>query len=622
MACLGLAWTWPKMAQAGEPSPSWVFLARAPSLDLDAPARVQAEAQLSARALARRARARAGDPVDARDLPLPADQLAAIEATGARIRVESRWLGAVSVEASPEALASIAALPFVQEVAPVRRRARDAPGPWAPTAWTQHEAELTRPRLGDPEELSHAQIVASGADYLHACGASGAGVVVGVQDSGFDLRHPALSGVEVLDSWDFVGDDGEVGPEEGDPASQHAHGTMVLSLLAGLEPGVYRGVAPGVSVILTKTEDVSVEMPFEEDLYVAGLEFIEASGADIFTASLGYVDWYESEDLDGMTPVTSAAAEIAVANGLIVLNAAGNGGGPGPSLVAPADAPSVLAIGSTDLRGALSGFSSWGPTGDGRIKPDLLAPGEDLTVVAWDAEEGYYTGSGTSFATPMAAGLAALALELEPGLDPASLRARWTQSADAWANPGSSPANGYGFGRIDPQAAAPEACSCADLDEDGELASACGGADCDDADPEIRPGAPERCNRRDDDCDGSVEADEVDADRDGWGLCEGDCDDADPTRHPGREERCDNGIDDDCDGDIDLDDDDCEGGAEGDVGTGGSEDGAGFDDGAGGCGCVSASAPGAAPRLGWLALLLGLAFRRRPRDRGAARNCP
>ncbi len=71
--------------------------------------------------------------------------------------------------------------------------------------------------------------------------------------------------------------------------------------------------------------------------------------------------------------------------------------------------------------------------------------------------------------------------------------------------------------------------------------------DCDDHHPEIYPGADERCDGLDNDCDGVVPADEADDDGDGWRICAGDCDDADATRYPGAEEQC-NGIDDDCNG--------------------------------------------------------------------------
>ena len=92
-----------------------------------------------------------------------------------------------------------------------------------------------------------------------------------------------------------------------------------------------------------------------------------------------------------------------------------------------------------------------------------------------------------------------------------------------------------------------------EADVDGDGIAACEG-DCDDADPEAFPGAPEQCNGRDDDCDGVIDEDaDVDGDGDGVTPCGGDCNDLDPTIRPGAPERC-NGIDDDCDGEADSND--------------------------------------------------------------------
>ena len=263
------------------------------------------------------------------------------------------------------------------------------------------------------------QLALIGIPSLHACGLTGAGVVVGVQDTGFQLDHEVFAHLDVLATHDFIDDDEDVGIEDGDPESQHRHGTSVLSLIAGWNEGVYAGVAPDVQVILSKTEDISKEVPSEEDMWVEGLEWVEELGADILTTSLGYSLWYDGlEDTDGETAVTSQAAAIAVENGLIVLNSAGNEGPDPMTVSAPADADGVIAVGATQFDGYIAGFSSRGPTYDGRIKPDVSAPGVDVYVADPATLAGYTRSSGTSFACPLTAGLVALLLEAYPDYGP------------------------------------------------------------------------------------------------------------------------------------------------------------------------------------------------------------
>lgn len=377
---------------------------------------------------------------------------------------------------------------------------------------------------------------------MHACGLTGEGVVIGVQDSGFVLDHAAFANIKVLAAHDFVHDDDIVADEPGDPPGQHDHGTSVLSLIVGDVPDTFSGVAPGVSVILSKTEMIDQEKPAEEDFYVAGLEWIETMGADLFTASLGYIDWYGPSDLDGKTAVVSQAAAVAIGNGLIMFTAMGNSG-PNPStLIAPADVDGIISIGATTFSGNIAKFSSRGPTADGRIKPDVVAPGAGVWTVKPGTLDQYGQQNGTSLATPLAAGVGALLLQAYPDLDPAGMLELLRATA---VSPG-DPNNDLGWGLIDGIAAAGLHCSCVDADGDGHYAARCGGDDCDDARAEVHPGAREVCDGRDDDCDDAMLADEVDADGDGALVCAGDCDDADPARYPGAPDDPSDCVDSDC----------------------------------------------------------------------------
>ena len=614
-----------------EPSAVWVFFHDKGDFEVG-PARAVAllarEVELPQRTLDRRKHMRGDRGVDGRDLPLDSDYIAHVEATGATIRVQSRWLNALSVDATPSQQAALSSLAEVARVEPVRQRSRiDDP--------TLQTVPPIPYHGGDPVfGLSTAQLELIGADILQReCGLTGAGVVVGVQDTGFELSHQAFAGVNVLASHDFINDDDIVSNEPGDPGSQINHGTLVLGTLAGAEPGVFMGVAPGIDVILSKTEQTNAEVPAEEDYYVAGLEWIEMQGADIFTASLGYTDWYGPSDFDGQTAVTTVAVNIAFDNGLLVFASGGNSGPGASTIIAPSDAFGALAVGATTLGGNVTGFSSRGPTFDGRIKPDISAPGAQVASVEVGTLDQYTTWNGTSAAAPVAAGLAALIKEARPELTAQEmfdlLRDTASQSA--------MPDNELGWGIIDGVLASGDACGCSDLDGDGFIGTLCGGDDCDDDNVDVNPDAEEICDGLDNNCNGSVHSAELDEDGDGVPTCAGDCDDNEAMAAPGLEEICGDGIDNDCqDGDEPcpasegpLDSGDGAVSSDGGVGdtgitsitsgevpggTGQADDSTGDDGGAadggdGGCGC-SSSSERPLPGLALLLLTLG-AWRRR-----------
>lgn len=523
--------------------PTWVLFAEKEVPDPDA-ALTRAERDLAPRALARRVRERRDRGVDLRDVPPSPAAVAAVLATGARLRAASRWLNAISVDADAAQRAAIAALPQVAALRPVARGVR---GPAPSSARSAADLDLSSGTSEAPAAaygFAEEQVALLGVPELHACGLSGAGVVLGVQDSGFTLGHKAFAAAQVIAARDFVHGDDQVADEPNDKPGQDDHGTMVLSTIIGQDGDAYGGVAPGVSVILAKTEDISVEAPIEEDYFVAGLEWIEGMGADLWTASLGYLDWYTYSDLDGQTTLAAQASLVALQNGLIMFNAIGNSG-PGPAtLSTPSDTDGVIAVGAVDLGGALTNFSSRGPTADGRIKPDVLAPGGGVWMVDPNSSDQYGKANGTSFAAPMAAGVGALLKQAYPKLGPKEMADLLRSTASDAAQPG----NDRGWGLIDGPAAAGLYCTCTDADHDEHFDVACGGDDCDDSDPATFPGAPEVCDGRDNNCDLSVPPDEVDADMDGVRLCALDCDDADPSVHPGAPEVPHDCADNDCDG--------------------------------------------------------------------------
>ena len=384
----------------------------------------------------RRSKVRHFSLVDNRDIPVPQDYIDEIKYTGVIIRTVSKWLNAVSVSGTIEQLRSISDFPFVKKIDPVYGGKRKSP---VQRSLLKSSTEPGRSDYGPSyNQLDQINVIAA-----HEAGYTGAGVRVLMLDTGYYTDHEAIHEEQVIAEWDFINNDGETQNEEGDPDSQHNHGTYTLSALGGRFDGELYGPAYEAEFLLAKTEDVSQEVPIEEDQYVAGLEWGESLGADIASSSLGYIDWYEFEDLDGMTAVTTIAVNTAIENGMVVVTAVGNSGAGG--IVVPADAENVIACGAVDSDGNIASFSSQGPTADGRIKPEVCALGVSTYCAGVNSTSAYRYENGTSLATPLVAGAAACVLQAHPDWTPQQVREAFMMTASDPENPD----NQYGWGIID-----------------------------------------------------------------------------------------------------------------------------------------------------------------------------
>ena len=442
-----------------------------------------------ARAIERRSRRRTlPGLVDYHDLPVSPAYIDAIKATGAHVHVASKWVNGASVLATRDQIDRIATLPFVRTIQPVRRGRNVEP---VQVQATPVDRIQTTPAARSPAtpldygesegELSQINLIS-----VHDQGYTGAGVVIGILDTGFRTEHVAFNepghSLNIVAAWDFINDDSGVGPQPGDPPFQYNHGTYILGTLAAYKPGELVGGAFDASYILCKTEDTSDEYEAEEDNFVAGIEFIEAHGGDVATSSLGYVEWYSQSQLDGMTAVTTIAVNIATANGLHFCTAAGNDGHDGnpatSNLIAPADALQVITCGAVQGGGLIASFSSDGPSADGRVKPELLARGSGTSTVDPGDTTAYITVNGTSLSTPLVAGAVACLAGAHPDWTVDQMRSYLFHTAgDYVANGTFDPVFVRGYGIVDAFAAFQGDCNLNGISDADEISSGAG-PDC------------------------------------------------------------------------------------------------------------------------------------------------
>ena len=419
-----------------------------------------AERDLNPRSKWRRSKVRTSI-VDFYDIPVNSIYIDSILSTGANLRVTSKWLNAISVEAKLSQIGRIANFPFVYKVEVVLSGKRH---PIQKKKILEKGIKVNQPdglilNYGNSyDQLNQINVVAA-----HEAGYKGQGIIVLMLDTGYYTEHEAIHKDQIIAEWDFINNDSTTQNEPGDSLYQHNHGTYTLSALGGSKDGMLYGPAFEANFILAKTENVPVEEPIEEDWYVAGLEWGESLGADVSSSSLGYIDWYDFSDLDGNTAVTTVAVDRAIANGMICVTAAGNEGTSG--IIAPADADSVISVGAVDTSGNLASFSSHGPTADSRIKPEVVARGVSTYCASASGLDYYINASGTSLSTPLVGGSIAVILSAHPDWTPMMVREVLLMTADNSDNPD----NLYGWGLIDVMAAINYEFLPGDVDRDGNV---------------------------------------------------------------------------------------------------------------------------------------------------------
>ncbi|SEI89943.1 Por secretion system C-terminal sorting domain-containing protein [Cyclobacterium xiamenense] len=381
-------------------------------------------------------RAKENSALDSTDIPVSEKYIAAIRGEVQEILYHSKWLNASLVAADSAAVEKIASLPFVSKVVYVGRGEKQH-GQNGTLSYTGNDPIFAE----TPSETTFDfQNHILGIPEMHADGFNGEGIKIAVFDAGF-LNTDAIGGLQhlfnenrVLATRDFVR------PGSGDVFRTDTHGTGALSLLASFDPSRLIGGAYAASYVLCITEDVDSEYRIEEYNWVRAAEFADSLGVQVINSSLGYNLFddpemnYSREDLDGETAVISIGAGMAANKGILVVSSSGNEGNISwQTITVPADARGILAVGAINNRFSKAGFSSIGPSSDGRIKPELVAYGSGVTL--WRQVEGTSFSSGTSFSAPQIAALAAGLWQANPEWTRAELKDRLIQSGSQAKNP-------------------------------------------------------------------------------------------------------------------------------------------------------------------------------------------
>ncbi|KAF0142650.1 MAG: subtilisin-like serine protease [Stygiobacter sp.] len=408
-----------------------------------------AEKELSAAAIERRKQVMGDEYITFEDLPISSSYISQLETSGIEIENKLKWFNAVTSYLTDEQAKEIAALPFVSKLDRVRIAKR-----YDPIETKIVSAPQNIPTVQSTTGLNYGgslnQNTLSDVPVVHDLGITGKGVLIGILDTGFRWKtHPALKDLKIVAERDFIQKDDVTENQAGDAGNQDSHGTNVLGLMAGFDPGNLIGPAYEASIILAKTEYVPTETRAEEDNYAAALEWMESLGVQITTSSLGYnqfdggVGDYPWSSFDGQTTITAKAINLAFQRGVTTLTAAGNErANAWGKIITPGDAINVITVGAVDFTNKVASFSSPGPTFDGRIKPEVVAMG--VTDYVSNTSGKYNYGNGTSYATPIAAGIAGLLKSAWPHLTNQQIRKIFLECGDNVVTPN----NDRGWGLI------------------------------------------------------------------------------------------------------------------------------------------------------------------------------
>jgi len=405
---------------------------------------------LSSEAIARRKQFNIA--IDSTDLPVSKVYLDSIAKAGkVEILNSSKWLNQVLIKTTDQAaLNKISQFPFVKKRSPIANR---------PSTINEEKFIETVTETNVSQTIastkattlnygnSSKQVNIHEGEFLHNKGFQGKGIKIAVLDAGF-FKYQNIAAFDSLKingqlkmTWDFVDNNPSVNEDD-------AHGMQCLSVLAANLPGTFVGTAPAASYYLFRTEDVATEFPVEEQNWLAAAERADSIGVQMISSSLGYNTFddagfnYTYADLNGKKTMITRGATMATNKGMIVMNSAGNSGNSAwKYLLAPSDAVDVLAVGAVNNLKQVAPFSSFGPSSDNRVKPDIASVGWNTFLISTNGTVAQ--ANGTSFSNPNIAGLIACLWQAFPEFSNKEIIETVRKSSDRYNNPDAR--TGYGI---------------------------------------------------------------------------------------------------------------------------------------------------------------------------------
>jgi hypothetical protein len=343
---------------------------------------------------------------DSTDLPVNPSFLQQLENMGIKVHSNSKWMnGATVLLEDSGKMNLVRALPFVSMV---EYTGKIDPASLVKSNKIKSEATF---EYG----IASGQINQISGNFLHENGFRGRDIHIGVIDAGFMNVNinPAFDSLRLQNR--LLGTKDIIDPNSNIYA-QDAHGANVLSTMAGNLANQYLGTAPDASYWLIRTEYGPTEYKVETDFWCSGIEFADSAGVDVVNSSLGYYTFndptmnFTYADMNGTVSRASRAAYMASRKGIIVVTSAGNEGNKLWKYIgSPADAPGIVTVGAVQSDSLPSTFSSFGPSSDGRVKPEISARGTSTALVNTNGNLAY--GNGTSYSSPIIAGMIASYLQ-------------------------------------------------------------------------------------------------------------------------------------------------------------------------------------------------------------------